>query len=61
MEVITYQLAYLSDLSVSLCDQHASCGYFGAIGPVQHGRHDGQCDACEREWIRRSLLLVDDD
>jgi hypothetical protein len=45
-QVITYQLAYLSNRSVSLCadcvarDDH-DCG---SLGSVQHGLHDGECE-----------------
>lgn len=43
--VVTYRLAYL-DRTVDLCaacvdaDDHDA----GALGPVEHGAHDGDCD-----------------
>ena len=44
--VITYQLAYLSNRQISLCEAHNNDADAGcSIGPVQHGLHDGYCDA----------------
>jgi hypothetical protein len=43
--VITYQLAYRSDISVALCAAHARA-YPHSLGAVQHGAHDGACEAC---------------
>lgn len=47
--VVTYQLAYLTHVSVSLC---AACAeapskLIGVLGPVLHGAHEGRCDQCE--------------
>lgn len=44
--VVTYQLAYLSDRQVSLCDAcvEADDHDCGTLGPVSHGRHEGDCD-----------------
>lgn len=52
-QVITYQLAYLSRIHVSLCaacverDDH-DCG---SLGPVSHGRHRGGCDGARHVEI----------
>jgi hypothetical protein len=44
--VVTYQLAYLTAQSVSLCDACVAAGDHdcGALGPVQCGQHTGACD-----------------
>lgn len=36
------------NLDVSLCARHAA-DYRYPLGPVQHGRHAGPCDECERD------------
>ena len=47
--VITYQLAYLPGQVASLCAPHDDDPRFGALGPVSHGAHRGECDACRVE------------
>lgn len=44
--VVTYRLAYLSDRRVDLCDAcvEADDHDCGTLGPVSHGRHEGDCD-----------------
>jgi hypothetical protein len=60
--VITYQLAYLSHRSVSLCeacvesDDH-DCG---SLGPVKHGLHNGQCRGAQHGGSCRPVLSDDE-
>lgn len=44
---VTYQLAYRTDMTTTLCAAHAANPRH-PLGPVQHGQHDGTCDECER-------------
>lgn len=47
-QVITYQLAYQTHLTISVCREHDEDmpdGY-PALGPVSHGRHYGTCEVC---------------
>lgn len=46
-KVITYQLAYLTQKQVSLCNACVERGdhELGTIGPVQHGLHVGACQS----------------
>jgi hypothetical protein len=46
IDVVTYQLAYLSHVQVDLCDECAERGDhgLGSLGPVQHGAHRGECE-----------------
>ena len=44
MKVITYQLAYNTWRSTSLCEIHAARE--SGLGPVSHGSHEGTCDRC---------------
>lgn len=49
--VITYCGAYTAK-QASLCERHANDDSAGfSLGPVQHGEHEGACDACERAGI----------
>lgn len=57
MNVITYALAYVHG-SVSLCAKHDSDDRHGALGPVQHGLHDGRCAGCALD--ARPLYHVSD-
>jgi hypothetical protein len=43
--VVTYQLAYLNHLTVTLCDKCRGAGDhgLGVLGPVSHGKHWGFC------------------
>jgi len=45
--VITYQLAYISTLTVNLCAACADRGdhQLGALGPVSYGLHAGHCQS----------------
>lgn len=53
MRVITYRLIYQQgfDACIDLCDSCAADpsveDRFGALGEVQHGGHDGSCEACD--------------
>jgi hypothetical protein len=51
MRIVTYQLAYRSHVTVDLCDRHGATDRFrGApLGPVSHGLHEGECEACADE------------
>lgn len=51
MRVVTYQLAYLTHKQVSLCPRCCERGDhgLGALGPVQHGLHEGECDSRTHE------------
>jgi hypothetical protein len=51
MRIVTYQLAYLSHVTVDLCDRHAATDRFrdAPLGPVSHGLHEGVCQACADE------------
>ncbi len=47
MTVVTYQYAYIQG-DVSLCSEHAEKPpeWLPILGPVNHGAHEGICDAC---------------
>jgi len=46
--VVTYRAAYVSR-DIDLCHRHATSEAAGLpLGPVQHGRHRGTCEVCER-------------
>ena len=52
--VVTYQLSYLPQVTVDLCDRHAATDRRQALrdaplGPVSHGLHEGECEACADE------------
>lgn len=56
MKVVTYQLAYVTDMRADLCDacvkhNDHDCGVLGAI---QHGLHRGTCDGA-----RHTLALAE--
>lgn len=43
--VVTYQLAYLTDRQITLCEKHAESPPY-PLGPVSHGAGAGRCDVC---------------
>lgn len=47
--VVRYTLAYRTNISVQLCDQHAQT-YRYPLGPVLHGAHAGECEECAAEY-----------
>ncbi len=46
-QVVTYSTP-LPGREIALCDEHARTQETWALGPVQHGRHDGVCEMCRR-------------
>lgn len=60
MRVITYRAAYAAH-DLSLCEDCAASshplGY--ALGPVQHGAHEGDCDGCRARRLARQLIQDD--
>lgn len=51
MRVITYQNAYIggqTTLCVACTANEAVRDEMPALGPVNYGEHEGQCDACEQ-------------
>lgn len=50
MRVITYQHAYIGG-TTTLCEEHAvhPPEWVPSLGPVSHGQHEGECDACDEE------------
>lgn len=55
--VVTYQLAYLPQVTVALCDRHAATDRYrdAPLGPVSHGLHEGECQACADEACGASI------
>ena len=53
--VTTYQLAYMSNKRVTLCDECSVSDHVTsviALGPVSHGARPGECEACDRiMWL----------
>ena len=49
--VVTYHFAYSPHVTVDLCDRHAATDRFrdAPLGPVSHGLHEGECQACADE------------
>lgn len=47
-KVVTYQLAYLSNKQVTLCDKCAKI-YATPLGPTRHGKRKGRCENCETQ------------
>jgi hypothetical protein len=48
--VITHQLAYRTDIQVTLCEAHIE-SYPYPLGSVQHGLHAGHCEQCELRHV----------